>query len=187
MKDFWKAQLDEIRENKLRFGLIVACLIAVIIFAAIDSESGEEIPLAQKNPVNVGQYDNISIEQPIKISVTSESVKALIGANSDDVFIQDPFQFQAPIKKIDPPKVEEKILPPVTFEPPKVEYKAPEEKVILQGIAIGEESTALVTKIVGDKSETLFIKVGDKVKGKAVVEIGQDFVTLEGGEKIFVN
>lgn len=187
MKDFWKAQLDEIRENKLRFGLIVACLIAVIIFAAIDSESGEEIQLAQKNPVNVGQSDKIQVEQPTKFSATSENVKPLIGANSDEVFIQDPFKESAPIEKATPPKFEEKILTPVTFEPPKIEYKAPEEKIILQGVAIGEESTALVKKIIGDKSETLFIKIGEKIKGKAVVEIGQDFVTLEGGEKIFVN
>ena len=193
LKSFLQSQLDEIRKNKLRFGLIVACLIAVIIFAALDSESGEEIPLAQKDSGNVGQADKKSVEQPTKISVTSENVKALIGANSDEVFIQDPFKAPAPIEKVESPKVEEKILPPVEpippiiFEPPKVENKAPEEKIILQGVALGEESTALVTKIVGDKSETLFIKIGDKIKGKAVVEIGSDFITLEGGEKIFVN
>ena len=179
VKKFFKAQLDEIRENKLRFGLTVACLIAVIIFAALDTESVEEIPIAQKNSVNV--------EQPIKFAATSEIVKALIGANSDEVFVQDPFEAPAQILK-----VEENILPPVEpiqpviFEPPKLESKLPEEKFVLQGVAIGAESTALVIKIVGDKSETIFLKIGDKIKGKAVVSIGRDFLTLEDGEKIFV-
>ena len=179
VKKFFKAQLDEIRENKLRFGLIISCLIVVIIFAALDSESVEEIPLAQKNSVNV--------DRQTKFAATSETVKALIGANSDEVFVQDPFESPAQFVK-----VEEKILPPVEqinpviFEPPKVENKLPEEKFVLKGVAIGAESTALVTKIVGDKSETTFLKIGDKIKGKAVVSIGRDFLTLEDGEKIFV-
>ena len=192
VKNFLQAQLDEIRENKLRFGLIVTCLIVVIIIAALDTEKTEEIKLdTPKQSETVERTKNLNVENPIKISVTSENVKSLIGANSDEVFIQDPFKNPAPIEKIEEPKFEEKILTPiepikpVIFEPPKIETP-PEEKFILQGVAIGQESTALVTKIIGDKTETLFLKIGDKVKGKAVVEIGQDFVTLEGGEKIFV-
>ena len=188
LKSFLQVQLDEIRENKLRFGLIVASLIGVIIFAAFDNESYEEIKLdAPKESVNVEQTAT-------KISVASENVKTLIGANVEEVFIQDPFQAFAQIEKVEPPEVEEKSLPPiepiqpVIFEPPKVEelVKPPEEKFVLQGTAIGEENTALVKKIVGDKVETFFVKVGDKVKGKSVVEIGQNFLALEGGEKIFI-
>ena len=178
LKSFLQVQLDEIRENKIRFGLIVASLIVVIIIAALDFETGEEIQLdAQDKSVS-----------STKIAVTSENVKPLIGASSDEVFIQDPFQISV---KVEPLEDEEKILPPVPippviFETPKVEDKVPTAEFILQGIAVAEDSTALFKKIFGGKVETLFLKIGDKVNDKIIVEIGQNFVTLEDGEKIFI-
>ena len=181
LKSFLQVQLDEIRENKLRFGLIVATLIVVIIIAALDFETGEEIQLdAQDKSVSSTQ-----------IAVTSDSVKPLIGASSDEIFIQDPFKVAAQIDNVEPLEDDEKILPPVPippviFETPKVEDKVPTAEFILQGIAVAEDSTALFKKIFGGKVETLFLKIGDKVNDKIIVEIGQNFVTLEDGEKIFI-
>ena len=154
----------------------------MIIIAALDFETGEEIQLdAQDKSVSSTQ-----------IAVTSDSVKPLIGASSDEIFIQDPFKVAAQIDNFESLEDDEKILPPVPippviFETPKVEDKVPTAEVILQGIAVAEDSTALFKKIFGGKVETLFLKIGDKVNDKIIVEIGQNFVTLEDGEKIFIN
>lgn len=181
MKDFWKAQLDEIRENKLRFGLIVTCLVVVIIFSVADFETGEEINLnaTEKTPENLPKTENIS--------VTSENVKAVIGANSNAIFIQNPFEIPAQIEIEEvgePPKVEEIVLiPPPVAEIPKLS----EVKFILKGVAgIGDNKTALVIKISESKSEPQFLKVGEKIGDKIITEIADDFLTLDDGEKIFM-
>ena len=179
VKSFIQAQLDEIRENKLRFGLIVTCLVVVIILSVADFESGEEINLnaTEKNVENLPKTENIS--------VMPENVKEVIGANSDAVFIQNPFEIPAQIDEVEePPKVEEKILiPPPVIEIPKL----PEVKFVLKGVAgIGDDKTALVIKISESKSEPQFLKVGEKIGNKIIIEIADDFLTLEDGEKIFM-
>ena len=179
VKSFIQAQLDEIRENKLRFGLIVTCLVVAIIFSVADFESGEEINLnaTEKTIENLPKTENIS--------VMPENVKEVIGANSDAVFIQNPFEIPAQIDEVEePPKVEEKILiPPPVIEIPKL----PEVKFVLKGVAgIGDDKTALVIKISESKSEPQFLKVGEKIGNKIIIEIADDFLTLEDGEKIFM-
>ena len=80
MKDFLKSQLEEIRENKLRFGLLIICLVVAIIYAFADSfDSGEEINLDA--PQKVAQVEspakNISSTSE-KVTVSSDKVKAVI-------------------------------------------------------------------------------------------------------------
>lgn len=197
MKKFLESQLEEIRENKLRISSLIVCLIGAIIFAVYDSwESGEEINLDA--PQNVAQ-----VERPVKdisetnkkITVSSEKVKAVIGANADEVFIYDPFKNPTPPVKVEevPVKVEEKILPPtpptesVNIMLPVVEVpKPPEDNFFLRGTALADNKTALIEKISNGKTETLFLQIGDKLNDKIIVDIATDFVTLDDGSNLYI-
>ena len=185
MKDFFQSQIDEIRENKLRFGLLVACLIGTIIYAVYDSfDSGEEINL--DTPSKIVQVDPPTQNVPETnktVIVSSDKVKAVIGANSDEIYIYDPFKNPTP-----PTKVEEKIptpIPPtesVIVPPPTVD----EDKFFLRGIALGDNKTAMIEKISNGKSEMLFLQIGEKIKGKVIVDISQDFIILDDGNVLYV-
>ena len=198
MKDFLKSQLEEIRENKLRFGLLIICLVVAIIYAFADSfDSGEEINLDA--PQKVAQVEspakNISSTSE-KVTVTSDKVKAVIGANADDVFIYDPFKNPAPAKVETPVKVDEvdakveKTLPPAEpaiVPPPVVEVPMPpEDNFILRGTALADNKTAMVEKISNGKAEMLFLQIGEKINGKAIIDIAQDFITLDDGNILYI-
>ena len=197
MKKFFKAQLEEVRENKLRFGLLAVTCIVAIIFAVYDSlESGEEIDLDA--PQKVAQ-----VETPVKdipstnktVAVSSDKVKAVIGANADEVFVYDPFKNPKPPAKVEMPvEVEKKNLPPeppaesVIVMPPVVEVsKPPEDKFFLRGTALGDTKTALVEKVSNGKSETLFLQIGDKINNKVIVDIATNFIILNDGETIYID
>lgn len=235
MKDFLKAQFDEIRENKLRFGLLVVALFAAIIFAVTDSfERGEEIDLA--DPQKISQADttntradlvpaqsesakklpaenpaatsgNVTVKSRNSISTngnvkaTSGNVKAVIGANADEIYIYDPFKNPnpAPEKKVDPPKVEvpvkaeekfsKPVEPVIVIQPaPEVlsKPKPPEVKFVLHGTALGENKVALVKKISeGKVIEMLFLKIGDKLNGKKIADIAENFLTFDDGSSMY--
>ena len=196
MKDFLKSQLEEIRENKLRFGLLIICLVVAIIYAFADSfDSGEEINLDA--PQKVAQVEspakNISSTSE-KVTVTSDKVKAVIGANADDVFIYDPFKNPAPAKVDEPVKVDEvdlkKTLPPTEpaiVTPPAVEVPTPpEDNFILRGTALANNKTAMVEKISNGKAEMLFLQIGEKINGKAIIDIAQDFIILDDGNILYI-
>ena len=87
----------------------------------------------------------------------------------------------ASVEKILPPaEAEEVVSLPAEIPAPKL----PEEKIILRGIALGEVKTALIEKVVSGKIETLFLRVGDSVGGKKILDITDDFVILENDEKL---
>ena len=192
MEKFFKAQLEEIQKNKIRFGLLVAALVATIIFAVVDSSGGEEIEL---EPKQVAQVEE-KISVPQKNSSASGNVTVVIGANSNEVYVADPFKNPAPpkqevptatseipaqVEKIsEPPAVEEVAVPPAEVPAPN----PPEEKIILRGVALGEIKTALIEKVVSGKIETLFLRIGDSVNGKKILDITNDFVILENDEKL---
>ena len=192
MEKFFKSQLEEIQKNKIRFGLLVAAFVATIIFAVVDSSGGEEIEL---EPKQVAQVEE-KISVPQKNSSASGNVTVVIGANSNEVYVADPFKNPAPpkqevptatseipaqVEKIsEPPAVEEVAVPPAEVPAPN----PPEEKIILRGVALGEIKTALIEKVVSGKIETLFLKIGDNVNGKKILDITNDFVILENDEKL---
>lgn len=206
MKDFLKAQLEEIRENKLRFGLLVVVLFATIIFVMTDSfERGEEIDLAapqkisQVEPVQTQAVDNLPAEN---LASTTGNVKAVIGANADEIYIYDPFKNPNPKteKNVEPPpkvevpvKADEKPSPPdepvIVIQPaPEVDKtpKPPEIKFVLHGTALGENKVAMVQKISeGKVLEMLFLKIGDKVNDKKIADIAERFLTFDDGSRMY--
>lgn len=198
MNDFFKSQLEEIRENKLRFSLLVICCIVTIIYAFTDSfDSGEEINLDV--PQKIAQ-----VESPVKnisstsetVTVTSDKVKTVIGANADEFFIYNPFKNLAPVKveenvKVDEvdSKVEKDSPPaePLIIPPPAVEVpKPPENKFFLRGTALADNKTAMIEKISNGKAEIFFLQIGEKFNGKAIVDIAQDFITLDDGSSLYI-
>ena len=220
MKDFLKEQLDEIRENKLRFGILIFALFAAIIFAVTDSfERGEEINLESqkisqaditKNRADLSPAQSESaVNLPAKnvtanenVYASSGNIKAVIGANADEIYIYDPFKNPTPAPKVkaeEPPKVEvpvkaeAKTLPPVEpviiIQPaPEVPVppKVPEVKFILQGVALGENKVAMVQKISENKIlEMLFLKIGDELNGKKIADIAEDFLTFDDGNRMY--
>ena len=200
MKKFFESQLEEIRENKIRFGLLVIALVVTIIFAVADSLGGEEIELEPKQVAQVEKNSSTveKISVPQKNSSASDNVTVVIGANSEEIFVADPFKNPVPpkkekpvevpaqIEKVEPvekklpPAVEERIVPPAEVDAPK----PPEVKFILRGVALGEVKTAFIEKVVSGKVETLFLSVGDSVGGKKILDITEDFVILEGNERL---
>ena len=181
MKDFFQSQLEELRENKLRAALLVIILVATIIYAVVDFDSAEEIVVTDE-PQKISQA-----ESPAKTTApTSDKVKPVIGANNDEIFIQNPFQNPAPAEI-----PAEKVLPPaapVIVAPPPVEEvpKPPEIKFVLRATAIGDAKTAIVEKVDAGKVETMIVTIGDKLNEKIISEITDEYIVLNDGDKLFI-
>ena len=186
---FWRDNLKEIQENKIRFAAVLICFVFVVILFFSD-DSGEEIILAE-NPAPVEFSENIGAGTKIiavKNSATSnlgENVKVVIGANSEDLFVHDPFKIP-PKEKVKPVEIPTEITPPPVAQIPTL----PNEKFILRGTAIiGKNKSALVQKISGnDKNEeNLILEIGDTINGKKIFDISTDSLILEDGETLYID
>ena len=188
LKNFWQNDLKEIRENKIRFGAILACLIAAVIFALADStDAGAEISIEPAAPPAV-ETPTVADTKIQPVSTASENLKPVIGANSSELYVSDPFT--APVVETYEP-----IHPPVQiFEPAEVELPEipvaqiePAEKFALDGTAItGDSKTAIIRKLTGDeKAKNFIVSVGDNLGARRVVDITPNFVALDDGSKIF--
>ena len=175
---FLKNEIEELRQNKIRLIGLGICLIFAIGFALWNYfDTGEEIIL-NENPATEGKKSSVQ-------KVTSEKITKVIGANSDILFVKNPFYVEKIVEeqKIEPIKIEKKII-----EPEKVE-KIPEveEKFILLGTAITtEEKSALIQHKINSATENLFLTIGDEIGGKKIIDIAEDFLILEDGEKLYL-
>ncbi|MBR1646781.1 MAG: hypothetical protein IJ685_08395, partial [Selenomonadaceae bacterium] len=125
----------------------------------------------------------------VQLPETIDGVKIVMGANSDELFIADPFAVTEKPKPKPlpppPPKVElPKIPPPQPIQqpqtPPKVE---PKEKIILTGTAIsGDNKIAMFLR---DK-QTEFLTVGDEIGGRIISDITPEFVTFADGKRVYL-
>lgn len=180
---FFRREVEEIKNHKARLAGVVLCLVFAIIFAVWSNlDSGEEIILTDAPSEKV--FDK-KISAPLKVD--DRNVIEVIGADSSILFVGDPFRAEEVVEEIELPKVEEKTLPP-TETPPQEKNPPPEEKFYLLGTAIGaEEKIAFVRHEKNSAAENLFLKTGDSLKGKRIVEIAEDFLTLEGGERLYID
>lgn len=190
LKKFWQDNLTEIRENKFRFAAICFCFAVAMILLLTDDSGDEEIIL-NENPAPaefVETAENLNANKKIialnspAISSGNQNIKIVSGANSDALFVHDPFKISIK-EKIQPPS--EIILPPVEEIPP-----VSNEKFILRGTAIiGDDKSALVQKVSSGKdsdAENLILGIGEDFNGKMIIEITPDFLILFDGTKIFV-
>ncbi len=185
LKIFLKSELKEIRENKLRFAALIILLLAVVILSFNNTDSGEEIILTAPPPAETS-----NAEQKI-IPVANTNITAVIGANSGDLYVYNPFKVKPEIvlEPVEIPSFEPEIikmptipnLPPVAQELPKSM-----EKFILRGTAIiGKNKSALIQKNSSD--ENLILNIGDTLQGKIIIDIAQDSLTFDDGTKLFLN
>ena len=200
IKNFLEREREELEKHKVRIGFSVVIAVAAIIFSVIDFDSGKEVILTESPQVEEKISAPAKVEKISEVKqVSDDNITPVIGANAENIFVKNPFQTPEVAEVETAPEVEEEISEPEKNSPPVVivQQTAPpqknstpvqEEKFILSGTAIGDKQrTALVQHYKGKNfSGTIILQVGDSLKGKKVVDITEDAVTLEGGEKIFV-
>ena len=178
LKKFLQHELEELKQNKIRSIALGVCFVVLLIFwISDDTSGGEEINLAEETPPPVTK-DLPAVNLPAEKS--PDGVTLVLGANADELFISDPFAGKE--KNKPPPKTVE--LPPVVIQPPPQEKPVkPEEKIFLKGTAIsGANKLAMFLR----GKETLFLTIGEEIGGKKIFDISPDFVTFEGGKRIFI-
>ena len=212
IKNFFENERAEIEKHKFRLVFSFLLLLATIIFVFTNFDDNEEEELNLNETPSIEEKTavekNLPTEkQPEVKKVSEENIVPVIGANSEILFVRDPFKLSeseietektAEEKKVEQPTVEEKVstvsAPSVIFSPPELTKKSspPSEETeffALSGTAIGEnQKTALVKHFKKDKfTETLMLTVGDTLNGKKIIEITEDFLQLDGGEKIYLS
>ncbi len=199
LKNFWQKDLKELQENPLRFGGLLICFIAAVALFFSDGGGGEQINISE-NPAPV---ENVETPAPVandkkvvavknaKNSSADKNITVVLGANSEELIVHDPFKVPQKEKIETPspaeiPTVQPEIIPPVAQESPK-----PSEKFILRGTAIvGYKKSALIQMISNDKNsaaENLILEIGDTLGGKKIIDISQDFLTFDDGEILFID
>ena len=191
LKDFWQKELQEIQENKIRFAGLCICFIVLAGLFLADDGGGDEITLNETPTPEVietaNTNKNIVTVKNSAVPTADKNIKIVRGANSDGLFISDPFKIPEK-EKIEPPPE----LPPVIIAPPVAQVPISNEKFILRGTAIiGANKSALVQKIFVDKknsdAENLILNIGDSLNGKRVIDIGVDCLILDDGETLYID
>lgn len=177
LKKILQHELEELKQNKVRAIALGVCFVVLLVFWISDGSGGEEINLAEETPPPVTK-DLPAVNLPEKKS--PDGVTLVLGANAEKLFIGDPFEEKEKPKP--PPKTVE--FPPIVIQPPPQEKPVePEEKIILTGTAIsGANKLAMFLR----GKETVFLTIGEEIGGKKIFDISPDFVTFEGGEKVFI-
>lgn len=170
LKKFLNRELDEIKRNKIRVGLIVVGVVVLIgVWLFEDAPRGEEITL-NETPVT----KDLPVK-PLPVTKDPYGVTLVIGANADALFVADPFAVKE--KPAPPPKA---VVPEIPIQPPII---PPHEKILLTGVAIsGDNKTAMFLR----GNETIFLTVGDELCGKIISDITPDFVLFADGSRVFV-
>lgn len=183
LKEILRRELDELKQNKIRVGILAACVVILLIVWITDGSDGEEIVLTEEPPP-------LTKDLPIKtlpVAKSPDGVKIILGATADRLFIGDPFAVEEKVAPEPPPTPKPtpplpKIPPPSIIIEPPPEPEVPKEKIILTGTAIsGDNKTAMFLR--GD--ETLFLTIGEEISGRKISEISPDFVTFDNGERIY--
>jgi len=213
LKKFFEREREEIEKHKVRIGIAIFFALATIIFAVSDFGENAETISVETSQVeeNISAEKNSDKKIPDKkipdkkISAVEknaeENIIAVIGANSETLFVKDPFQVAEveeveETESVEPEKVveEDKNISATKNFTPQIENSAPapknnsavDEKFILTGTAIGDtQRTALVQHYKDKKLEgTIILQVGDSLNGKKVVRITEDALIFDDGEKI---
>lgn len=194
LKKFLNRELAELRENKIRAIAIGVLFVGLLIYWFMSDEKSEEIILTEEPSVT---KDELPVAKDLFVKVSSvekspDGVTPVLGANSDTLFVGDPFEVEekieaepSPPPPVIPPPPIPQITPPVVIQPPSVIEKpaAPKEQVVLTGVAIsGETKMAMILR---DK-ETLFLTVGEEIGGRKIIDITPEFVTLDDGERVYM-
>ena len=180
----FRGDLDELKQNKVRVIAIAVLLVMLVAFKLTDDGSDVEEIDVDTPPVTKDLPVQKLPAKTAQVPEAPDGVKIVLGANSDTLYVGDPFAVPPKPKVEPPPKVNlPPIPPPQPIQPPQPQPTAPKERIILTGTAIsGEVKTAMFLR---DK-ETLFLTVGEEIGGKKILDITPDFVIFEDGERVFI-
>ena len=199
LKNFWQKDLNELKENPLRFGGLLICFIAAVILFFSDDGGGEHINIAEnpapvenvETPATVANDTKVIAVKNVKNSSADKNITVVLGANSEILYVHDPFQVPQKEKIETPPPAEIPTVDPVIIPPVAQEVPKLSTKFILRGTAIvGYKKSALIQIISNDKksdAENLILEIGDTLGGKKIIDISQDSLTFDDGEILFID
>ena len=206
LRSFYEQELNEIKQHKLRFGLIAASLAASIVlffFFEEDNESATVSNDAAPKVVSVTK-DTASINSK-EVHKTTSKVTEVIGLKraSADAELINPFKVDIIDSK--PPTIQPPAVVPTVPTLPLQQTKTPEPDrqivLILKGTAIsGNRKMAIIQRsVVGknsskdsedsknkDKSESMMLSLGDIIDGRRIVDISRDFITFDDGHDLYI-
>lgn len=188
LKKLLSRELDELKQHKVRAIALGVCVVVLLIVWTIDDGSGgEEIILVDAPPVT----KDLPVK-PLPVAKSPDGVTVVLGANADALFVGDPFADEEkpkpqPQPPAPPPTPQLPAIPQpqVVIQPPEPspQVEQPKEPLTLTGTAIsGDNKTAMILR----GNETLFLTIGDVIDGRRIVDITPDFVTLDNGERIYL-
>ncbi len=192
LKKFLSRELDELKQHKVRAIALGVCLVILLIVWTIDDSSGgEEIILVDAPPRTKDLPVKPLPVKPLTVTKSPDGVTVVLGANADALFIGDPFAGEEkpkpapqPLQQPTPP-LPAIPQPQVVIQPPAPtpQIEQPKEPLALTGTAIsGDNKTAMILR----GNETLFLTIDDVIDGRRIVDITPDFVTLDDGERIYL-
>lgn len=182
LKKFLSRELEELRQNKIRAGALVACVVFLLIYCVMDdSPRNEEISLNEPTaPTETASPVTKDLPaKPLPVTKNSDGVTLVMGANADALTVADPFAGEDKPTPAPPTKISAPVAP-IGIKPPPI--PKPQE-IILTGTAIsGERKTAMFLR----GKETIFLSIGEQLDGRQIVDITADFVTFADGSRIYV-
>lgn len=230
-RDFINEEIEELQQHKLRFfALFFSLLISIALIFTEDGEETIEINTTsqiEETTVNSNEEDvkpdkKNSNKKVISVKKDSnkserEKVVAVLGANSDELYVGDPFQsYEEPLPKIQekpveisaipqqvpiiPPMPDKTLnLPPIPSVVPQITEsvndpkKTVEQEFILTGTVVNfNKKSAVVQKISttqgqNKRIEDLILNVGDSLEGHQIVDITPSAVLFDDGHRINSN
>ena len=186
LAEWFRRDLDELKQNKVRVIALGVCFVMLVAFwLSNDGSDGEEIALDAPPATKDLPVQKLPAKVPAQVPEAPEGVKIVLGANSDELFVGDPFASPPkpkPAPKVEPPpKIELPPIPP--SQPIQTQPTAPKEKIVLTGTAIS--ATNKTAMFLRDK-KTEFLTVGDEIGGRIISDIAPDFVTFKDGTRLYL-
>lgn len=208
LKEFYDREVNEIMQNKLRFGCIVSCLVAAVaLFAftdnetevteASDNEAPKVVAASNDKSTNNKTSDKISDKPVSKVTSITGLERASEGGELINPFKSDLVKQPIETKSSKP----ESIPLPKTPKPEPIKTVENSDKVVLtlKGTAIsGDKKMAIIQRsVVGkdnsakstnskdkSKNESLLLNIGDEIDGRCIVAIDKDFIVFDDGYKL---
>lgn len=215
LKEFYYREINEIKQNKLRFGAIIATFVAsVAMFFITDTETEVTAAADNVSPKIVAASnddlpdDKLSVKN--KSDKSASKVTSITGLEraSDSVELINPFKSDLPKPPVEKKSTEPAAipLPPSIPAPTKTVDADSQVVLILKGTAIsGDKKMAIIQRSVDSKNqskkskssktektdvsknESLILNVGDDIDGKRIVDISKDFVVFDTGQRLYIH
>ena len=205
LTEFYDRELNEILQNKLRFGFIVACLVAAItLFSFTDNETevtevsdNESLKVAaasnDKSKINKTSAKNTSDKPTSKVTNITGLERASEGGELINPFKSD---LVKPTIETKSPKPESIPLPQIP-NPASTKTTENSKKIvlILKGTAIsGDKKMAIIQRSIiksnekkeseKPKLESIMVKIGDKIDNNIIIDIGKNFIVFDDGRHL---